>query len=151
MEHQVFGRLCPINFRACPLKLLITVRNEVAKVMFLQACVYPHGGGVSTSVHAGIPHPQKQTPPEQTPCRSRHPPVADNPPGADIPRRDGHCCGRYASYCSVFLFILYFLLASMSSVFWRATQFCKRSTPQNLSQPMQWWIQDFPDHRANPK
>ena len=31
---------------------VITVRNEVAKVMFLQVCVCPQGG-VSASVHAG--------------------------------------------------------------------------------------------------
>ena len=36
----------------------ITVHNEVAKVMFLQACVCPHRGGGSASVHAGIPTPQ---------------------------------------------------------------------------------------------
>ena len=41
-----------------------------AKVIFLQACVCPQGGGVSASVHAGIP-----------PGPGRHPP----PPGADIP------------------------------------------------------------------
>ena len=35
--------------------LLLTVRNEVAKVMFLQESVCPWG--VSASVHAGIPHP----------------------------------------------------------------------------------------------
>ena len=38
---------------------------------------------------------------EQTPPRSRHPPPgADTPPpGAETPPgRDGHCCGRYASY-----------------------------------------------------
>ena len=66
---------------------IFTVRNEVAKVMFLQASVCPQGEGVSVSVHAGIPHPLgadtppradnpwEQTPPswEQTPPRSRHP------------------------------------------------------------------------------
>ena len=53
---------------------IFTVCNEVAKVMFLQACVCPHGGGVSASVHAGTPHPpQEQTPGVDTP-RSRHAP-----------------------------------------------------------------------------
>ena len=84
---------------------IFTVRNEVAKVMFLQASVCPQGG-VSISVHARIPLPpgadipQEQTPPpEQTPPRSRHPRSRHPPP----PQRDGHCCGRYASYWNAFL------------------------------------------------
>ena len=80
MEHQVFGRLCPINFRACPLKLLITVRNEVAKVMFLQACVYPHGGGVYISACWDTTPPKADTP------RSRHPAGADTLREQTIPR-----------------------------------------------------------------
>ena len=68
----------------------------MAKVIFLHLFVilFP-GGGVSASVHAGIPHitweqtpprsrpppPRADTPPEQTPTpRSRHPPL-----GADTP------------------------------------------------------------------
>ena len=43
---------CGILFYA-----IFTVGNEVAKVMFLQASVCPRGGGVSASVHAGIPRP----------------------------------------------------------------------------------------------
>ena len=71
--------------------------------MFLQVCVILFTGGVSASVHAGIPPPQEQTPPgvdtlplEQTPpIGSRHPPPgADpqdpprsrHPPRADTPR-----------------------------------------------------------------
>ena len=106
---------------------LFTVRNEVAKVMFLQASVCPQGGrgvGVSASVDAGIPHPlgadtppradtpqgadtpQEQTPPradtppEQTPSQEQTPPPREQtPPGADTPPpRYDHCCGRYASY-----------------------------------------------------
>ena len=93
-----------------------------------------HRGGVSASVHAGIPHPpREQTPWEQTPP----PPGADTPleadtppeqtppwsrpPGADTPReqtpprsrpapRYGHCCGRYASYWNAFLLILALIL-----------------------------------------
>ena len=57
-----------------------TVRNEVAKVMFLQASVFPQGDGVSASVHAGMPQPPgADTPLEQTP-RNRHPPGADPDP-----------------------------------------------------------------------
>ena len=51
---------------------LITGRNEVvAKVMFLQVCVWPQGGRVSASVHAGMPDPPDQADP---PGPSRHPP-----------------------------------------------------------------------------
>ena len=119
---------------------MITVRNEVAKVMFLQASVCPQRGeGVSASVHGGIPNPPK----------SRHPPGADTPLGADTPRsghtpqsrsppeqtttweqtplsrhpleqtplgadtlpppRNGHCCGRYASYWNAFLFVFFLI------------------------------------------
>ena len=39
---------------------IFTVRNEVAKVMFLQVSVCPGG---SASVHAGIPHPPGADPP----------------------------------------------------------------------------------------
>ena len=62
------------------------------KVMFLQASVVLLTGGVSASVHAGIPSPQGAAP------LSRHPPGADNPQeqdppgadtsGADTPRAD---------------------------------------------------------------
>ena len=85
--------------------MLITVRNEVAKVMFLHLSVRPQGGvGVSASVHSGIPHPpsrhttgvdtpksrhppleQTITPQEQTPPRSRHSPGSRHPQGADTP------------------------------------------------------------------
>ena len=63
---------------------VITGRNEVvAKVMFLQASVILSTGGVSASVHVGIPpHPPPQgedTPWGQTPPKSRHLPVADTP------------------------------------------------------------------------
>ena len=141
-----------------------TVRNEVAKVMFLQASVCPRGGGGwggggvclsacwDTPPRADTPgsrhppeqtplqsrhplsrhpcradtHPQEQTPPgvdtpqsrhppgsrrprADTPPGSRHPPRADNPPGSRHPPpphpRNGHCCGRYASYWNALFFI----------------------------------------------
>ena len=42
---------------------IITGRNEVvAKVIFLHLSVILFTGGVSASVHAGIPHPPEQTP-----------------------------------------------------------------------------------------
>ena len=53
-----------------------------AKVIFSQACVCPQGGGVSASVHAGIPTPRDQPPPrEQTPPF----PPEQTPPGPDTP------------------------------------------------------------------
>ena len=67
-----------------------------AKVIFLQACVCPQGGGVSASVHAGIPTPPDQAPPGSTPPRpgttpgSRHPPdQAHPPPGSRHPPPPG--------------------------------------------------------------
>ena len=77
-----------------------------AKVMFLQACVCPRGGG-SASVHARIPTPRsrppdqapplgtRQTPPwtRQTPPRTRQtPPKPGRPPGPGRhPPRPGRC------------------------------------------------------------
>ena len=56
-------------------KCVFTGDNEVvAKVMFLLLSVILSTGGVSASVHAGVP-PLGQTPPG-----SRHPPRADTPP-----------------------------------------------------------------------
>ena len=67
-------------------KVIFTVRNEVAKVMFLHlsVCHSAHRWGGSASVHAGTP-PQSRHPP-----RSRHPPGTStpqtrNPPGALTP------------------------------------------------------------------
>ena len=78
---------------------MFTVRNEVAKVMFLQTCVCPHGV-VCLSACWDTP-PQEQTPPSGADT----PPPEHTPPGADPPR-DGHCCGRYASYWNAFLLLL---------------------------------------------
>ena len=69
---------------------IFTGRNEVvAKVMFLQVCVCPQGGRVSTSVHAGMPYPPgtRQTPPgwgeppgwRTPPGPGRHPPPKQTP------------------------------------------------------------------------
>ena len=75
-----------------------------AKVMFLQASVILlTGGGVSASVHAGIPPPGSR------------PPLGPDPPGADTPPGTRHppppeansgirsTSGRYASYWNAFL------------------------------------------------
>ena len=110
-------------------KCLVTGRNEVVdKVMFLQASVIPSTGGVSASVHVGIPHPPEQTPQEadttqkQTPPRSRHPPREDTPPRSRHPLQEQtspkeadttpqeagsgiwSMNGRYASYWNAFLY-----------------------------------------------
>ena len=103
---------------------IITVRNEVAKVMFIQACVCPQGRGCLPQCMLGYPpleqtspwgadtpsgsrHPREQTPLEQTapPEQTRPPSQLDPPPRSrHPPPRDGHCCGRYASYWNAFLF-----------------------------------------------
>ena len=61
---------------------LVTVRNEVVKVMFLHLSVCPHGG--SASVHTGIP-PRSRYPLEQTPPQSTHTPGTRHPPGPEAP------------------------------------------------------------------
>ena len=85
--------MCPnilysgFDFQNC----VITVRNEVSKVMFLQVSVCPQGGawswGGGCLVQGGLvsQHALRQTTP---------------PP----PPRDGYCCGWYASYSNAFLF-----------------------------------------------
>ena len=96
---------------------LITGRNEVvAKVMFLLVSVILCTGGVSASVHAGIPPPaDTHSPPEQTtpweqtppqeqtnpPLTDTHPPGKQTPPGVDSSIRS--MSGRYASYWNAFL------------------------------------------------
>ena len=114
--------------------IIITARNEVVKVMFLQASVCPQRGVClsawwdthtpeQTPPRADTPR-SRHTPLEQTPHRSKHPPRSrhlpqsrhpsweQTPPRADTPLgsrppsppRDGHCCGRYASYWKSFFF-----------------------------------------------
>ena len=71
------------NAQVCHIFPIVTVRNEVAKVMFLQASVCPQGGwvGVSVSVHGGI-HPRGRHPPEQMPPATDTPPEQTPPPGS---------------------------------------------------------------------
>ena len=74
---------------------IITVRNEVAKVMFLQACVCPQGGclllgGVSAPRGVSAPGGGVGIPA----CTEAEP-----------PGRDGYCGGRYASYWNALLFL----------------------------------------------
>ena len=105
---------------------IFTVRNEVAKVMFLHLSVilftgrglpqcmlgyHPLGAGTPRTRHPpGSRHPPRaDTPPTRHPAGSRYPlgtgtPLEQTPPWS----RDGYCCGRYASYWNAFLFIFYF-------------------------------------------
>ena len=45
-EMAIFGHVCTLNFSDLNLSAskMFTVRNEVAKVMFLHLCVCPQGG-----------------------------------------------------------------------------------------------------------
>ena len=61
--------------------ILVTVRNEVAKVMFLHLSVCPQGGLPQCMLGYHTPLDQATPPPA-----------------------DGYCCGRYASYWNAFLF-----------------------------------------------
>ena len=102
----------PPKWLLIPWSFIVTVRNEVAKVMFLHLSVSHsvHRGGLPQCMlgcnppEPGTPppgsrHPPHQHPLEQTPPRTRHPP--DQAP--TLPA-DGYCCGRYASYWNAFLF-----------------------------------------------
>ena len=73
---------------------IITGRNEVvAKVMFLQVCVCPRGGGCLPQCMLGC----------HTPSGPGRPPRMENPPReADSSIRS--TSGRYASYWNAFLF-----------------------------------------------
>ena len=68
---------------------LVTVRNEVAKVMFLHLSVILFTGG-SASVHAGIPHPHTpgSTPQEAHTHPRKYTPLGStpHPPGSTPPR-----------------------------------------------------------------
>ena len=81
---------------------IFTVRNKVAKVMFLQACVCPQEGGCLSACWDTTP-PPKQTPPrsrhppplEQTPPGSRHPPTRETATAADGTHPTGmHSCSN---------------------------------------------------------
>ena len=89
----------------------VTIRNEVAKVMFSQACVCPWGGGVPgpgvclllrgclvrgvSALGGGVCSGGCLL------CWVGIPACTE----ADPPQRDGYCCGRYASYWNAFLFL----------------------------------------------
>ena len=79
-------------FSPCRANPVITVRNQVARVMFLQACVCPQGGWCLPQCMLGyhtLPPradtPQEQTPPGSGPPGADTPPQSRHPPGADTP------------------------------------------------------------------
>ena len=74
--------------------LIITVRNEVVKVMFLHLSVCPQGGlpRCMMGYHPYPPHPGEQT----------YLPRAGTP-ADQAPPNNGYCCERYASYWNAFL------------------------------------------------
>ena len=76
---------------------LFTVRNEVAKVMFLQACVCPHrGGGICLSACWDTTPPWEQTP-SPPPGAETPPPGADTPPEQTATAADGtHPTGMHS-------------------------------------------------------
>ena len=85
----------------------VTVRNEVAKVMFLQVCVCPRGGGLLL----GVPCPRGSAPGGGVPGSGGCLVLGGGIPActeADPSRRDGYCCGRYASYWNAFLLVYIF-------------------------------------------
>ena len=75
---------------------LITVRNEVAKVMCLQASVCPQGEGVCLSACWDIP--REQTPPRADPPRGADPP-GETATAADSTHPTGmHSCSKFGSH-----------------------------------------------------
>ena len=128
-QHLLLSAMQRVNY------LIFTVRNEVAKVMFLQACVCPQGGAdipweqtlpweqtpplpglgappgqvhLPDQVHPpgpGTPPRTRYTPPGQVPSRNRPPRARYTPRDQVHPPRYVHCCGRYASYWNAFLSI----------------------------------------------
>ena len=132
-----------ISFRIASrseLRHIFTVRNEVAKVMFLQASVCPQGG-ISDQVHPPdqVHHPpwdQVHRPRAGTPPGPGTLPRPGTPPGTRYTPRDqvhppryGHCCGRYASYWNAFLYwsAFSFVLFQQSNSDKRTwLQFCRK-------------------------
>ena len=78
--------------------MIFTVRNEVAKAMFLHVSVILSTGGrvcLSACWDTTTTTPQ-----------NRHPPGAGTPP-QQAPPPDGYCCRWYASYWNAFLYAIF--------------------------------------------
>ena len=103
---QLFYRTRPVhtNQKRTRKLLIFTIRNEVAKVMFLQVCVCPRGVVSQHALQVVSQHALQQV--------SRGMPAPGGclfPGGGCVWRRtprpaDDYCCGRYASYWNAFLF-----------------------------------------------
>ena len=92
-EVQSRGINGPTNKDLCH-PSIFTVRNEVAKVMFLQLSVCPQWG--SASVQVGIPIPP---PGPGTPLRTRHPSRTRHPPQETATAADGtHPTGMHSCF-----------------------------------------------------
>ena len=77
---------------------IITVRNEVAKVMFLQMSVCPRGVVSQHALQVVFQHSRSPGG-----CLLRGGCLL----GGGVPA-DGYCCGRYASYWNAFLLLSMF-------------------------------------------
>ena len=83
--------------------MVITVRNEVAKVMFLQACVCPHGGGGWCLPQCMLGYPPRANTPQGADTPPSHP-GADTPPGETATAADGtHPTGMHSCFKELFL------------------------------------------------
>ena len=109
-----------INPQVCSVRQnrtwLLPSTTKLRRLCFYRRLSVHRGGGVCLSAWwdttpPGEDTPGADTPQEQTPPGTRHTPLGpDTPPRADTPLeqtpplpRDGHCCGRYASYWNAFL------------------------------------------------
>ena len=90
-----FTRHCSYTEIICSFMSLPSARQGN---IFRSVCQEFSPHWVSASVHAGIHHPQADTP-----HLGRHP-LGRHPPGRHPPPADGYCGGRYASYWKAFLF-----------------------------------------------
>ena len=85
---------------------IFTACNEVAKVMFSQACVCPQGG----AWYGGVPGPGGVCLGGAWSQGVSGPRGVPGPRGCLVEtpnRRNGYCCGRYASYWNAFLFKIF--------------------------------------------
>ena len=93
---NIFHLIKEIEINLGVFEIIITVRKEVSKVMFLQACVCPHGGCLPQCV-LGY-HPRSRHPPaKETPCQgdplcqgdfpTKETPLPRRPPAKETPHQ----------------------------------------------------------------
>ena len=90
------------NLSSPSLPKLLPSATKLRRLCFYRRLsVHRGGGGVCLSACWDPTHWSRH-PPCSRPPGSRHtPPGSRHPP----PGRDGHCCGRYASYWNAFLYL----------------------------------------------